>query len=165
MDYGPARQIFRLLNITHEETRTYDDIWSFCLKSRSIRFYDLSDYQNQLRMNSQALPPTVLLRIPELLQGNTKFWMVFERRPTFTDANLNCDIEAMKNTTTLTTNNAIVGRIRFFPHVQTDFSYGALTSMTTYHYHRCFHYTKRETEWTVMILFPMEERSLFFFSS
>jgi hypothetical protein len=135
--------------IQYEPTRHYADIWSFCLYSRTTRFYYLSDFQSQILNSSKEITtPQACISPCDLLNQDSTFWFVFERRPNFNEINFNIDIESIKTQSASMTNNTILGRIRFFPSVHVKLTYGALTSINEYYFHPSYDFPKR-TEWTV----------------
>ena len=150
-DYGyrKALRMFDLNNIYHEPTRNYADIWSFCLNSRRIRFYDLSEFRSQVLDSAKEITiPQTRISPCDLLISGSSFWLVFDRRPTFNEPGFNIDIESIKTESAPITNMTLLGRIKFFQSVHVKLSYGALTSMNEYYYHPAYDFPKRN-EWTV----------------
>lgn len=149
-NYNKAIRLLESYYTHIEPTRHYDDIWSFCLNSRRIRFYCHSDYQRQKTNNSKDITPPHICISPYNLFNNQNppFWFVFERRPIFNYTNFNNDPESIKDQTTPLTNATVLGRIKFFRGVHMKLTYGALTSMNEYYYHPWYDFAKR-SEWTV----------------
>lgn len=141
--------MFDLNRIYHEPTRNYADIWSFCLNSRRIRFYDFCEFRSQmLNSSKEIITPQTRISPCDLLIPDSPFWLVFDRRPVFNEPNFNIDNESVKDPSTSITNMTILGRIKFFQSVHVRLSYGALTSMNEYYYHPTYDFLKR-SEWTV----------------
>jgi hypothetical protein len=147
--YQRATQLLNSNQIQHEPTRHYADIWSFCLNSRTTRFYHLSDLESQRADKSKELIiPQAHISPYHLLSPDSQFWFVFDRRLNFNESNFNTDMEVNKTQSASVTNNTVLGRIKFFRGVHVRLSYGALTSMNEYYHHPEYDFPKR-TEWTV----------------
>ena len=144
-NYEKVQEILRDNWISFETPRLYDDLWSFCLKSRTLHFYSIVNFQKESQNDPKAVPPTIRLNIQRIFHGERKFWMLFERRPTFVDPMLNCDIEELNSIE----NRRIWSRIDVPRSINAKFSYGALTSMRTFFYHPWFRYESHQTDWKV----------------
>lgn len=87
----------------------------------------------------------------DLLPSDSKYWLVFERRPIFNEEKFNTDIESLKAQSESITSSTILSRVKLFRGVGAKLSYGALTSINAYHSHPEYYFEKR-TEWTVRYL-------------
>lgn len=148
-NYDKAEEILRENRISFETPRLYDDLWSFCLKSRTLHFYSIDDFQKESQNNPKAVPPMIQLNVQRIFHGERKFWMLFERRPTFVDSMLNCDIEELKEELNSVGNRTIWSRINVPRSINAKFSYGALTSMRKFFYHPAFQYESHQSDWKV----------------
>ena len=148
--YQQASAILKRSRIPFEPTRSYADMWAFCLNSRTIRSYSsVADHPSEAQNDAEEeLIPSVLIPIQYLLNQKNLFWLLLEQRPTFVETNFNPDVESISGQSTPDTTNTEKQTIKICYGVQMEFRYGALTSMNVFHYHPEFSYIK-QTEWNV----------------
>ncbi|UJR25524.1 hypothetical protein I4U23_006870 [Adineta vaga] len=148
--YRQAIQFLESCDIIYEPTRNYPDIWSFCLNSRTIRFYRSSEYKSdKLNQSKESKPPQICIFPSELSTSNKPFWFLFEQRPIFNEMMFNNDLELSEPDPLPITNNTVLGRIKFYRNAHVNLSYGALTSMNEYYFHPEYTFSK-QNEWTIL---------------
>lgn len=148
--YRQASKILQRNRIQFEPTRSYADMWAFCLNSRTIHLYSsVTDHQFETQNDAdEEIIPSVLIPIQYLFDQNNLFWLLLEQRPTFLETKFNPDIESISDQSIPVMINNEKQTIKVCHEVQMQLLYGALTSMNVFHYHPKFSHRKR-TKWTV----------------
>lgn len=130
--YLDALNSLKFYKIRYEPARRYADLWSFCLRSRTIRVLD----------------PSNLILIDRFFFDSKKFWVAFERRPTFHDSVLNETNVDEENNLNNAFQTVLLAQEKFNSSIRSSFHYGALTSMEKFIFHPELVQEKR-SDWKV----------------
>ena len=148
--YDQAIRIFRQYGLQYETTRKYLDIWSFCLKFRTVRFNSLSAAESQRQRTPEDIANSREYICPvEALPEGSMYWLALKQRPEFVEHQFNNDIQSMKHTPVSPKRSTLLGTVEFSHDVQIHLSYGALTAINTYHFHPQYSF-QRQKDWTVI---------------